>query len=135
MTDDDVDNLLVHQRQPPPFGYVLKYPADKLRLDPPSPNSLQDMCFRIVSKLALSFVNRQRFTDWHFRDFCLEKKALVDIFGFPPVLAYFVLPPLDYRYYCSCWSYVNQTYDPSKEESDDDVDEASWDICVNGRSI
>jgi len=71
MTDDDVDNLLVHQRQPPPFGYVLKYPADKLRLDPPSPNSLQDVLqnrFKTCSP-ALSFVNSQRFTDWHFRDF------------------------------------------------------------------
>jgi len=55
------------------------------------------MCYRIVSKLALSFVNSQRFPDWHFRDFCLAKKALVDIFGIPPVFAYFFLPPLDYR--------------------------------------
>ena len=101
----------------------MKYPVDKLCLDLPSPNSLQDMCYRIISKFVLSFVNSQRFPDWHLHDFCLAKNALVDIFGFLPVFTYFVLPPLDYHSYCSCWSYVNKIYDPSTDESDD---EAIW---------
>jgi len=48
-------------------------------------------------------------------------------FGFPPVVAYYVLPLLDYRSCCSCLSYVNQTYEDSDHESDDDESEDNAD--------
>jgi len=127
MTDDDVRDLLVHHRGPPPAGYVIVYPVNNLLRSPLSPNSLQNLAFKIVADYVFQFVQNQRYPDSHFNDICAAKNTLVETLGFPPVVAYYVLPPLDYRSCCSCLSYVNQTHEDSDHESDDDESEDNAD--------
>jgi len=104
---DDLPYLVIHEgeTESPASDEERVSRIDNLKLSPPSPNKLLDITFDLLSAMVLRFVKRfwrlEEMEDWHFHHWQQAKFILLmSQCRFPPVVANYTLPALDYLWPC-----------------------------------